>query len=498
MTRRAVCGLLLALAFGVAFQDLRPLADPDEGRYAEAAREMRVTGDLLTPRLHGQAHLTKPPGTYWAAGAGMAVLGVGRAGVRLPVGVAFAGWIVAAYFLGRRLGGDVSAGLWSAAVLATSVGPFVGGSLLTPDPFIAALDAAAAAAAALALEAPERRRRALRVMWVFLGLAFLFKGPPALLPLAGVAWAWRFRADPRRGPGLVVDPVGVLLFAALGLSWFAWLALHAPATFLDLAHRELVVSPFVGGLHRGGPFWMPAAVLAVGSLPWGVVLLPRCFRRRRPEFSGATARMLAGWCASGLVLFTLSRSRMPLYVLPLFTALCAPAGIVISSWSRGRGARRGVVIAATILFGAGLLAARAGAGKLPGLRTSEPLAAAVRALRVDSDQPVVLLRSAFAPGLAFALQEDLLTVATEPSATGAAADLTLSQLSQFVATRPQGVVAVGEPAAFQALPGDLVAANVTLDSHSGLAAGRLRRRPAGRLYSPSGPHPSADRSGPAL
>lgn len=47
--------LLMALA---AF---RPLALPDEGRYAEVGRWMAMSGDWLTPRLDGIPFFHKPP-----------------------------------------------------------------------------------------------------------------------------------------------------------------------------------------------------------------------------------------------------------------------------------------------------------------------------------------------------------------------------------------------------------------------------------------------------
>ena len=51
--------LLLVLA---AF---RPLALPDEGRYAEIGRWMGVSGDWLAPRLNGLPFFHKPPLLYW-------------------------------------------------------------------------------------------------------------------------------------------------------------------------------------------------------------------------------------------------------------------------------------------------------------------------------------------------------------------------------------------------------------------------------------------------
>ena len=53
----------------------RPLAIPDEGRYAEVARWMWVSGDWLTPRLDGIPFFHKPPLLYWLEATFIAVWG---------------------------------------------------------------------------------------------------------------------------------------------------------------------------------------------------------------------------------------------------------------------------------------------------------------------------------------------------------------------------------------------------------------------------------------
>ena len=115
--------LLLALAFGVIFGfrlGNHPLANPDEGRYAEVPREMLAAGDFVTPRLDGVPYFEKPPLMYWAVAVCLKVLGSSEWSVRAAPALFGLGGVLLTYAAGRRLHGR-SAGLLAAAFAALAL-----------------------------------------------------------------------------------------------------------------------------------------------------------------------------------------------------------------------------------------------------------------------------------------------------------------------------------------------------------------------------------------
>jgi 4-amino-4-deoxy-L-arabinose transferase-like glycosyltransferase len=67
--RLSLWGLAMALWL-LAFAWIRPLSDPDEGRYAVVALDMLRTGNWVTPHLNGLPFFHKPPLYYWLAAGG--------------------------------------------------------------------------------------------------------------------------------------------------------------------------------------------------------------------------------------------------------------------------------------------------------------------------------------------------------------------------------------------------------------------------------------------
>src|SRR6516164_8789750 len=96
-----------------------PLWEPDEGRYAEIAREMVVDHDYITPRNNFVRYFEKPPLVYWVTAASLTVFGRNEFAVRLQAAIASIGQVAITGALAEGMFGP-TAGAWAALALALS------------------------------------------------------------------------------------------------------------------------------------------------------------------------------------------------------------------------------------------------------------------------------------------------------------------------------------------------------------------------------------------
>src|ERR1700704_4776346 len=94
--------LIAAWFSGIA---VRKLQHSDEGRYAEIAREIAVSGDWVTPRLNGLKYFEKPPFQYWATALAYEAFGVHEWTARLWPALAGLLAVLAIGYAGFAVGG---------------------------------------------------------------------------------------------------------------------------------------------------------------------------------------------------------------------------------------------------------------------------------------------------------------------------------------------------------------------------------------------------------
>lgn len=388
--RRAPAALTLlafAAAICVLFGGLGglPLVEPDEGRNAEVARELKVSGDWLVPTLNEVSYLDKPSFYFKASALAQQVVGSTPGAARFPSALSALLSLVCLFAFCRPRYGERAAAL---GVLIAGTSPlfFVFGRLVIMDSMLALFVSAAIFAAVHAEDCAGARRRGWYLASaVCVGLATVVKGPIGFL-LPGLVVVAFFLAEGRNGAlRRCFAPLHVLVFLAVALAWLLPLV-RAQPEFLRYGLVEESFHRFTTPqFKRAAPFWYYLPVVFLGIFAWGV-LLPadavRAWQTRRRWSS--TDRLFIVWTAVAVAFFTLSNSKRPGYVLTLMLALGALSGRLLArAWADpesvvARSVRRAALASAALLglVGIGLLVwARGGAAARNG---PEIVAAALR------------------------------------------------------------------------------------------------------------------------
>jgi 4-amino-4-deoxy-L-arabinose transferase-like glycosyltransferase len=338
MTPRASRGervrdlLLIALVCAVFFGwrlGRLPLIDPDEPFYALTAREMLDAKDWVVPRIFGHPQFEKPAMVYWLMMSSMTAFGRTEAAERLPMALSATALVFAVYAFGRRQFGRRAA-LASAVVLATGVQFMTTSRLVLTDMIFALFTTLSCFAFWIGSSDGARRRRWWIGAMLCSGLAVITKGPLGLLVPGLAATVALIRGmAPRRIDGVTLA-VGLAVFAAVALPWYAVMTQRFGPGFLQTFLMHENWERLVRAEHRENDRWYYyLAVLTVGSLPWWPSLAATVTRFRAESRRDPTVAFLWGWILSSVAFFQLAHSKLPTYVLFAFVPLALLAGRTI-------------------------------------------------------------------------------------------------------------------------------------------------------------------------
>jgi 4-amino-4-deoxy-L-arabinose transferase-like glycosyltransferase len=365
---RTAWAILAAFALLGVLLSLSPwgLWDPDEGRYADVARLMLERHDFVTPRVDGVVMLDKPPLVYWVTAASLAVWGNNERGARFGQTLFALGILAIAFEVAWLLYRDRRA-LITVLILGSSVGFFVAGHFLTHDLglsffvgltllcFLEGWRAGAGSAAAT---------RWYLGMFAAAAGGALTKGPVAIVlaGMTGLAFialvgGWRRLRE-------IPWVRGTLLFLVITVPWFIAVSIANPE-FLEYFFIHEHLTRFATTVHhRQGPLYYYLVVGAGGLLPWTPLLFMRMARgpRRLAALAAALRRedtaFLFAWVAPTLAFFSISQSKLPAYILPIFPALAIVVAVVLDDILRRR-ARRAAIWLAPLVAPLAILAGAA-------------------------------------------------------------------------------------------------------------------------------------------
>ncbi|AQV98073.1 4-amino-4-deoxy-L-arabinose transferase [Cupriavidus necator] len=331
--------LILLVWFGTL--DMRHLLRSDEGRYAEIAREMFATGDWVTIRYQELKYFEKPPFHLWVTALAYTLFGVGDWQARLCVALSGmlgvgVSMLAAARWYGRRVAMLtglvlVSAPMWNVAGHFNSLDMTLSGAMACVLAFM------------LLAQHPEatraERRNWMLACWAAMGVAVLVKG------LVGLAL-----------PGLVLVVYtlvtrdfglwrrlhllgGIVVMLLVTVPWF-WLTSERNPEFLRFFFIHEHWQRYTSNVHhREGSVWYFVPLLLAGFLPW-LGLAPQMWqavRERAGVARGTSPRpfqpalLAALWAVAIFAFFSLSASKLPGYIVPIFPALALLAGVALDT-----------------------------------------------------------------------------------------------------------------------------------------------------------------------
>jgi 4-amino-4-deoxy-L-arabinose transferase-like glycosyltransferase len=332
-----VCGFFFFFGLG-AFG----LTGADEPRYAQIAREMLARHDWIVPTLNGAPWLEKPALLYGKIMSSYIVFGVSDWAARVPAALNATAVVFGIFFFMRRF--RFASELDAAMIAASSAGMIGFGRGASTDMLVSAPFALAMMCWWTWHQTKMNARRWLLLFYVLLAFGALAKGPvaPALAVLVVGAYAVL-----RRDGKIMVRSIsipGLVLFFVIVLPWFVAVQ-HTVPQFFRVFFIEHNLERFGTNLYQHSqPFFYYIPVFILATLPWTVFALPALVQAGRKmveswralpqasqpdsmppdstltESDDGLSSFLFLWIVVPIVFFSVSRAKLPGYILPAIPA----------------------------------------------------------------------------------------------------------------------------------------------------------------------------------
>lgn len=307
------------------------LIGADEPRYAQVAREMLEHHDWITPTLGGRPWLEKPPLYYWQAMLAFSLFGVSDVAARLPSALDATLLVIAIYVFFRKFRRGVE--LDAALITASCAGMIGYARAASTDMPLAASFAIGTLAWWAWREGGQRMY--LAAFYACIALGMLAKGPVAPVLAAFVILLFAAATRDWRALLSTLWLPGILLFCVVGFPWYVAVQLRNPQFFHDFILEHNLARFSTNLYHHPEPFWYYLPVTALALVPWIVFVTAamvesgRAWWRERAASTSADLELqfrvyACCWLLVPMVFFSLSRSKLPGYILPAI-----PAGAVL-------------------------------------------------------------------------------------------------------------------------------------------------------------------------
>ena len=344
------------------------LVDETEPLFAEAARQMTVTGDWITPYYNGETRFDKPPLIYWLIAIAYKLIGVNEWAVRLPSAIAAIALVVFGFYTLRYFGfatpgnaqkitsqpGQIKRQLWLSAWIGSALMAFNVHTIIWARTGVSDLLLSGCIGTALFCffwgyvrgEKTDKSWLSFPHPWylsfyVLIALAVLAKGPvgivlPGLIIFTFLLYTGTFWSVLKE----MSIAWGGLIFLVLTVPWYILVTLENGRTYIDSFfgyHNFQRFTDVVNG--HDAPWYFYFLIVLLLFAPWSVYLplaIARLrfwqvsFWRKQPRYAQLSL-FACLWFSCIFIFFSISVTKLPSYVLPLIPA----ASILVAEvWSQ--------------------------------------------------------------------------------------------------------------------------------------------------------------------
>lgn len=328
------------------------LIDETEPLFAEASRQMTVTGDWITPYFNGETRFDKPPLIYWLMAIAYKIFGVNEWAVRLPSAIAAIALVSFGFYTLYRYGhyslSDRGSKIVKKFPIARFLLPWIGAATMAFNPEmitwgrVGVSDMVLTGCMCSALLAffneyarptkseNSKSNKSYLAFYVLSALAVLTKGPVGIILPILIIGSFLLYVGKFKEVWQEIHPFkGSLIFLGISLPWYVLVTLRNGKAYLDsfLGYHNL--ERFISVVnHHGGPWYFYFLVVLIGFAPWSIYLpvaiaqtkfwQRRYWSRQPRQFHlGLFAIFWLSWI---FIFFTIASTKLISYVLPLMPA----------------------------------------------------------------------------------------------------------------------------------------------------------------------------------
>ena len=313
----------------------RHLLPSDEGRYAEIAREMLLSGDWIVPRYNEYLYFEKPPLQMWATALIFKFFGLGEWQVRAWSGLTSFLTIILIGFTSFRLWG-IRAGTISALVLASCPLWIIGGHFNSLDMGMAFFMSGSLCSLILALHSPSQSSSEciwILICWSMMALSVLSKGLIGIVLPGFVLMIYSLMSRDWKSWQRMHWIKGLILFFLISSPWFVMISIRHPS-FVDFFFIHEHFARFTTNEHqRGAPWYFFIPLIIVGVIPW-IFHLPSALKLALEDRKSGSSNfkplfLCLSWAVCITVFFSLSHSKLPGYIFPVIPAIAILIGYAL-------------------------------------------------------------------------------------------------------------------------------------------------------------------------